>query len=129
VLLPAHLFFVPNLSPERFSFSGTFPISRSFEMSFQTPTPPASLRIAQSELVSENEIRVDEDQLVEQIQSALGGTGYFPNVPCAVTIQVTPNGHVSLCGVVPSSYLKQRAQVAAMNVEGVNSLQNDLMVL
>lgn len=77
----------------------------------------------------EQEVRANEKQLVEQLQSALGKTGYFLTVPCEVTVHVTPAGHVSLCGVVPSYYVKQKAQVAAMKVNGVHSLQNDLVVL
>lgn len=68
-------------------------------------------------------------RLSQTVADSLRSTGYFITLDCRITIRVDSDGHVSLCGVVPSYYLKQKAQVAAMSVDGVESLRNELVVL
>lgn len=68
------------------------------------------------------------DHLDDEIWKALRATGYFINRHNRITVDVSADGHVLLRGTVPSYYHKQRAQVAAMSVTGVRSLQNDLVV-
>lgn len=65
----------------------------------------------------------------EDIQSricrALQAAGYLP----LRNVRVAANGaEVSLCGRVPSYYMKQVAQTVALNVEGVSLLRNELTV-
>lgn len=84
---------------------------------------------APEESLPEREIDMSEKLLAENLNEALRATGYFISVPCDVTLHVTPDGDVSLCGIVPSYYHKQKAQVAAMSVDGVRTVRNDLFVL
>lgn len=86
-------------------------------------------RFAPAESLTELETDLSEDPLMGELRDAMRATGYFVSVPCEIKLHVSPEGHVSLWGIVPSYYLKQRAQVAAMSVDGVQSLQNDLVVL
>lgn len=86
-------------------------------------------QFAPVESVRECETDLSEEFLADELRDALRATGYFVSVPCDVTVHVSPEGNVSLCGIVPSYYLKQKAQVAAMSVDGVRLLQNDLVVL
>ncbi len=69
------------------------------------------------------------EPLSRTVAESLRSTGYFLTLDCRITIRVDLDGRVSLCGIVPSYFLKQKAQVAAMSVEGVESLRNDLIVL
>ena len=76
----------------------------------------------------ENPTDVEAGELAREVQNALWATGYFIAVPCNVVVDVSSQGHVTLSGIVPSYYLKQQAQVAALSVNRVCSLQNDLVV-
>lgn len=81
------------------------------------------------EPLSERDVDFGHEALRDDLHGALRATGYFVSIPCDVTVHVSPAGDVSLCGIVPSYFLKQKAQVAVMSVDGVRSLQNDLVVL
>jgi osmotically-inducible protein OsmY len=64
-------------------------------------------------------------RLAELVERALGATGYGP----LRNIEVTANEQlVMLGGPVPSYYLKQVAQAAALAVVGVHQVQNNLVV-
>ncbi len=66
-----------------------------------------------------------DQHLNARIHRALILTGQFP----LRNIRVAANdGHVSLAGRLPSFYLKQLAQAAALTVPGVESLDNQLVV-
>jgi len=80
------------------------------------------------ELPSETENHCDEKLLEGRLCEELRKTGYFFNVSCEVTVHVDRNGHVLLHGIVPSYYLKQKAQIAVISVCEVNSLRNELVV-
>lgn len=67
--------------------------------------------------------------LSDDVTESLRATGYFVRVPCEIIVRVDRGGRVSLRGVVPTYYLKQKAQTAAMSVDGVASVQNDVVVL
>lgn len=68
-------------------------------------------------------------RLSDHVTESLRATGYFVSVPCEITVRVDRDGRVSLQGIVPTYYLKQKAQAAAMSVDGVASVQNDVVVL
>jgi len=63
--------------------------------------------------------------LAERVEHALRATGYGPLRGIAVTAHVRL---VILGGRVPSYYLKQIAQAAALSVPGVDQVRNDLEV-
>lgn len=69
------------------------------------------------------------EHLTDQLHQSLRATGYFVTIPCDVTVHVDPAGHVALSGIVPSFFLKQKAQIAVMSVDGVNSLRNEIVVM
>ena len=73
-------------------------------------------------------INAPHESLEDQITNSLRMTGYFLRVPHEIDVHVDPTGHVSLSGVVPSYYLKQKAQLAVMSVDGVKTLRNELKV-
>ena len=64
--------------------------------------------------------------LAERVERALHATGYMllRNIEVAVQARV-----VTLAGRVPSYYLKQVAQTAALSVPGIHRIQNDLEVV
>jgi osmotically-inducible protein OsmY len=66
-----------------------------------------------------------DGELTDEIAQALEATGYLRL--CGVRIQAQ-DGVVVLHGQVPSHYLKQIAQSAAMAVAGVRQLQNEIAV-
>jgi osmotically-inducible protein OsmY len=68
-------------------------------------------------------------RLKENLTGSLRSTGYFLTIPCEITVHVDRDGNVSLHGIVSSFFLKQKAQVVAMSVDGVQSIQNELVVL
>lgn len=98
-------------------------------MELQSEKRRIQSRFAPVETTLECETDLREEYLAADLRGALRATGYFVSVPCEITVHVSPEGNVSLCGIVPSYYLKQKAQVAAMSVDGVRLLQNDLVVL
>ena len=64
-------------------------------------------------------------RLAESVERALRETGHLP----LRAIQVSTYGrHVILQGRVPTYYLKQIAQTAALSVSGVEAICNDLEV-
>ncbi len=63
--------------------------------------------------------------LAAQVTAALQRSGQPPLRKVSVTSQ---HGHVTLDGRVPTYYMKQLAQTAAMSVDGVESIQNDVKV-
>jgi osmotically-inducible protein OsmY len=64
--------------------------------------------------------------LAERVERALRATGY----PCLRAVEVAVCGRlVVLRGRVPSYYMKQLAQAAALDVEGVPELRNDVEVV
>lgn len=65
-------------------------------------------------------------KLQEDVQRAISEFGY---PPLSRIVQVRAfDGHVELSGQVPTYYMKQTAQVAAMRVNGVRQLRNGLCV-
>ena len=67
----------------------------------------------------------NDEQLRQEVLSAILGRERFllPRIDVNVA-----NGHVVLCGRVGSYYCKQLAQVAAMSVDGVESVENVVVV-
>jgi osmotically-inducible protein OsmY len=64
--------------------------------------------------------------LVERVERALRATGFPP----LREVQVSVCGQlVVLQGRVPSYYMKQLAQAAAMGVAGIGELRNELQVI
>jgi osmotically-inducible protein OsmY len=64
--------------------------------------------------------------LAERVERALRATGH----PCLRAIEVTVCGRlVVLRGRVPSYYVKQLAQAAALTVDGAPELRNDIEVV
>jgi osmotically-inducible protein OsmY len=66
-----------------------------------------------------------DEQLRQQIERALGGTGYRQLREIAVDVR---DGIATLNGCVPSYYLKQVAQCAVMAVGEVGRVANDIEV-
>jgi osmotically-inducible protein OsmY len=60
-------------------------------------------------------------QLCRDVITALRGSGYtaLHCLSCSVL-----DGHVEISGAVPSFYMKQMAQVAVMQLEGADGVQN-----
>jgi osmotically-inducible protein OsmY len=88
---------------------------------------PGRLSKASSAPLFAEEPRVDHlvEQVIEQLQLALARTGYT----CLRDVQMSvEEGLVVLKGRVPSYYLKQRAQVAALEIESVRGVRNELEV-
>jgi osmotically-inducible protein OsmY len=71
------------------------------------------------------EQRVEDLDLAERVERALGATGYGSLRGIAVTVH---GQLVILGGQVPSYYLKQVAQAAALSVPGVDQIRNELEV-
>ncbi len=69
---------------------------------------------------------LEDLRLAQSIEQALRSTGYLPLRAIQV---VVCDRLVLLQGYVPSYYLKQMAQIAALNVTGVEQLRDDLEVL
>ena len=69
--------------------------------------------------------RVTDEHLCDSIIRGLRASGYSPCRDVAVSVR---DGHVSIRGRVPTYYLKQVAQSAAMSVDGIKSIENDLVV-
>jgi len=65
-------------------------------------------------------------KLQEDVQRAINRIGRRA-LSRAVQVRAF-DGHVELSGQVPSYYMKQTAQVAAMRVDGVHRLRNGLCV-
>lgn len=63
--------------------------------------------------------------LWERVDRALKNSGYMPLKHVEVRAR---DGRVLLHGEVPSFYLKQVAQATALAVDGVDDLENDLLV-
>ena len=69
---------------------------------------------------------LEDLRVAEGVERALRATGHMP----LRAVQVTACGRVAiLTGRVPSDYLKQAAQTAALGVLGVEKLHNDLEVV
>jgi osmotically-inducible protein OsmY len=66
------------------------------------------------------------DHLAERVEVALRATGYRPLHAVEVSV---PGRVVVLRGRLPSYYLKQLAQAAALGVPGVRELRNDVEVV
>lgn len=66
-----------------------------------------------------------DQHLSARVHRALVSTGQFPLRRIRVAVH---DGQVSLVGTLPSFYLKQVAQEAAMAVPGVHALDNQLLV-
>ncbi len=66
-----------------------------------------------------------DDELGGRIWRALSATGCPPLQSVHVVIQ---DGFITLHGHVPTYYMKQLAQTVVMNVDGVDSLSNDIEV-
>jgi osmotically-inducible protein OsmY len=68
----------------------------------------------------------DDGELATQVEQAIRKIGY----PALRNVSVSQrDSAVILSGPVPSYYLKQLAQAAALTVSGVERLQNDLDVI
>jgi osmotically-inducible protein OsmY len=68
---------------------------------------------------------LEDFRLGKCVERALRGTGYMPLRGIKVTVQAQL---VILGGPVPSHYLKQVAQTAALAVAGVQQVRSDLEV-
>lgn len=69
--------------------------------------------------------RTFEDDLTEEILSALRGTGYLELYDVSVSV----DGHdVLLFGCLPSYFLKQKAEYTTRSIPGVASLKSDIQV-
>jgi osmotically-inducible protein OsmY len=68
---------------------------------------------------------LEDLRLAERVARALGATGYGPLRGIELTVHARL---VILGGLVPSYYLKQIAQAAALAVPGVHRVHNDLTV-
>lgn len=66
-----------------------------------------------------------DEKLAAAVTRALGAWGYCPLAAVAVSVQ---EGQVVLRGRVPTYYLKQMAQSAAMSAPGIKALRNELEV-
>lgn len=69
--------------------------------------------------------RFRDGELLERVDDALRNSGYSTLRRVKVSIS---RGRVCLAGQVASYHLKQIAQTAAMSVEGVEELENRLVV-
>lgn len=69
--------------------------------------------------------RSRDSELLELVDDALRNSGYHTLRRVKVSIS---RGRVRLAGQVTSYHLKQIAQTAAMSVEGVEELENRLVV-
>jgi osmotically-inducible protein OsmY len=68
---------------------------------------------------------LEDLRLAERVARSLRATGYPPLRAVAVTVR----GRLAILqGRVPSYYMKQVAQAAALDVPGVRELRNDLEV-
>lgn len=66
-----------------------------------------------------------DERLRARVSQALSATGHVRLRSLDVRVC---DGHVTLGGRVPSWYSKQLAQTAALSVDGISSLRNDLDV-
>jgi osmotically-inducible protein OsmY len=74
-------------------------------------------------LLAESLVNLD---LAERVERALRATGYPP----LRVVEVSVSGPLTILqGRVPSYYMKQLAQAAAMGVPGVRELRNELCVV
>lgn len=76
-------------------------------------------------LLMEREQRECGSRIDEAVRLALRRSGYGELLQLDVMAE---NGRVRLAGCLPSYYLKQKAQMLAMSVDGVRRLQNDVVV-
>ncbi len=79
----------------------------------------------EQQLTDLTDSQVTDEQLCDSIVRALRASGYLPCRAVAVSVR---DGHASIRGRVPTYYLKQVAQNAAMSVDAVKSIENDLVV-
>lgn len=68
---------------------------------------------------------LEDLRLAELVEHALRATGHLTLCDAEVTVQAQV---VTLIGRVPTFYLKQLAQTAAGAVEGIERVQNELVV-
>jgi osmotically-inducible protein OsmY len=68
---------------------------------------------------------MEDSHLGRHVECALDATGYWPLRDVDVTVQARV---VTLAGRVPSYYLKQVAQAAALGVPGIDRVCNELVV-
>lgn len=66
--------------------------------------------------------------LVARVKSALQASPYFRGRLNVLRIQSPDNRKVTLCGRLPTFYLKQILQTIVLQVEGVEELENDVEV-
>jgi len=97
-------------------------------MAVQSPKSQVRHRGTPSDVNLDCQAKVNAGELRNELREALRATGYFVDSQSEITVDVSSDGHVLLRGIVSSYYHKQQAQVAAMSVNGVCSLQNDLVV-
>lgn len=83
------------------------------------------MRAPITESVKYRSSRLDE-RLSRFVREAIRNAGYLPLRNVSV---VAHEGHVVLHGRLPTWYMKQLAQCAAMSVPGVESLSNEIVVL
>lgn len=78
-------------------------------------------------LISSSGVRSQktDKQLHNRVLETLHISGYLPLRKLSV---IAHEGHVALHGRVPTYYLKQLAQCAAMSVRGVESIKNNVEV-
>ena len=69
--------------------------------------------------------RITDEHLCDSIIRALCASRYSPCRDAEVNVR---DRHVSIRGRVPTYYLKQVAQSVTMLVDGVESIENDLVV-
>jgi osmotically-inducible protein OsmY len=63
--------------------------------------------------------------LRDRIDRALGTSGYLPLRNIRV---IAEEGRVSLVGRVPTYHMKQIAQATVLSVDGIDAVENDLIV-
>lgn len=91
-------------------------------MTQEVRNPACDVRPVSEESVS----AVSDRRLQEVVHRALTGSGY--RVLTGVEVRVD-RGSVKLSGCVPSFYTKQLATTAALNINGVTGLSNELSVV
>jgi osmotically-inducible protein OsmY len=79
----------------------------------------------EQQLTDLTDSQVTDERLCDSILLALRASGDSPCRDVAVSVR---DGHASIRGRMPTYYLKQVAQSAAMSVDGVESIENDLVV-
>lgn len=98
---------------------------RAAALTSRTDKPMGQAKDAFEQPASPQAESREDLQLAGRVERALNAAGYMPLRKIEVFVQARM---VTLTGRVPSYYLKQVAQTAALGVPGIHQLQNDLDV-